>query len=161
MNDWEEKMAESDADAKAEALKTWYTRLLDQVVKEMIRVKAVTGAAVQASPVWMVPNEVLIAKVWGVANESDFVWTMSIDKLISDYIAGSLAATPRDVARHFSLKWQMDADRLVNFDQKTAPDKKTDERMQDYSNKLIQYAETLYDLANRDDAWEERQSFAE
>jgi hypothetical protein len=156
----EKQMTESSADADAKATKSWYTKLLDNVVKEMIRLEAVSGSAVQANPVWMVPNEMLIAKVWGIDSESDFIWTMSVDKLISDYIAGSLAATPRDVARHFSMKWQMDADRLVSFEQNKTSGEKNVERMQAYANKLIQYAETLYDLADRDEVWEERQSFA-
>ena len=147
-------MADSKADA--DAVKSWYTNLLDKVVKEMIDIKAVTDTAVQASPVWMIPNEVLIAKVWGVSKESDFIWTLSVDKLIADYIAGSLAASPRDVARHFSMKWQMDADRLRNFEQNEMSGEKPDERMQELSNKLIGYAEALSDLANRDDAWEEQ-----
>lgn len=154
-------MAESKAAADAAALESWYKSLLDQVVKEMIRIKAVTGVAVQASPVWMVPNVMLIAKVWGIHNESDFVWTISVDKLIADYIAGSLAASPREVARHFSLKWQMDADRLLNFEKNKAPVGSTDTRMQVYSKQLIQHAESLYDLADRDDVWQERQSFGD
>jgi len=154
-------MTESKADAEAEALKSWYTHLLDNVVKEMIRLKAVTGEAVQAAPVWMVPNQMLMAKVWGVTKEHDFIWTLSVDKLISDYIAGSLATTPRDVAKHFSMKWQMDADRLLNHPQVKGAGDKPDEKMQDFSNKLIQHAETLYDLANRDEPWEERQSLTD
>lgn len=157
MFDRENNMAESNAGADAEAVKAWYTNLLDKVVKEMIDIKAITDTAVQASPVWMIPNEVLIAKVWGVSKESDFIWTLSIDKLIADYIAGSLAASPRDVARHFSMKWQMDADRLRNFEQNKASGEKPDERMQELSNKLVGYAEALYDLTNRDDAWEDQQ----
>lgn len=159
MTDRENKMAESKADAEAEALKSWYTKLLDNVVKEMIRLEAVSGAAVQASPAWMIPNEMLIAKVWAVSKEHEFIWTLSVDKLISDYIAGSLAATPRDVARHFSMKWQLDADRLVDFERSKGSGKKAEKRMKEYSNKLIQHAETLYDLANRDEAWEVRESF--
>lgn len=153
-------MADSKADAEAEALRSWYTGLLDKMVKEMISVKAVSGDAVQATPVWMARNEVLIAKVWGISNESDFVWAISVDKLIADYVAGSLAATPREVARHFALKWQMDADRLVNFGSSDASNEVSPERMQAYSDRLIQYAETLYDMANRDEPWEELQSFA-
>lgn len=151
-------MTESTADAETKALEAWYKSLLDQVVQEMIRLKAVTGVAVQAAPVWMVPHEILIAKVWGINNESDFVWSVSVDKLIADYIAGSLAATPRDVARHFSLKWQMDADRLLSREHNKLAVEKADTRMQDFSNKLIKHAETLYDMANRDDVWQERQS---
>lgn len=152
-------MTESNTDANSEALRSWYKPLLDNVVKEMIRIKAVTGVAVQASPVWMVPYEVLIAKVWGISHDSQFIWTISIDKLIADYIAGSLAATPREVARHFSLKWQMDADRLLDFKENKAPVENSDTHMQAYSKQLIQYAESLYDLASRDDVWQERQTF--
>jgi len=152
-------MTESNADADTEALGSWYKPLLDNVVKEMIRIKAVTGAAVQASPVWMVPYEILIAKVWGITHENEFVWTISVDKFIADFIAGSLAATPREVARHFSLKWQLDADRLPNLIKSTVPIENADTRTQAYSKQLIRYAETLYDLANRDDVWQERQTF--
>ena len=151
-------MADATADADTKALEAWYKSLLDQVVQEMIRLKAVTGVAVQAAPVWMVPHEILIAKVWGINNENDFVWSVSVDKLIADYIAGSLAATPREVARHFSLKWQMDADRLLSREHNKLAVEKSDTRMQDFSKKLIKHAETLYEMANRDDVWQERQS---
>ncbi len=154
-------MAESKANAEKEALEAWYKPLLDQVVKEMIRIKAVTGVAVQASPAWMVPHDILIAKVWGMDNEADFVWTISVDKLIADYVAGSLAKSPREVARHFSLKWQLDADRIASLETVKAPVADGGNSMQAYSKKLIQYAETLYDLAERDDAWQELQPLAE
>jgi len=148
-------MTESNADTTSEAPEEWFKPLLDKVVAEMIRLKAVTGVAVQANPVWMMPDEILMAKVWGVGHENDFVWTISVDKLIADYVAGSLAKTPRDVARHFSLKWQMDADRILQLENKKLPIENPDVRIRDYSKKLIHYAETLYELAGRDDAWEQ------
>jgi hypothetical protein len=154
-------MAESKADADIKALEAWYKSLLDQVVKEMVRLKAVQGVAVQAAPVWMIPHEVLIAKVWGVNHENDFVWTASVDKLIADYIGGSLAATPRDVARHFSLKWQMDADRILNVEKSKLAVENPDSKMQDFSKRLIHHAESLYEMANRDDVWQERQSLGD
>jgi Domain of unknown function (DUF4826) len=154
-------MVESNADADIKALESWYKSLLDQVVKEMVRLKAVQGAAVQAAPVWMIPHEVLIAKVWGVNHENDFVWTASVDKLIADYIGGSLAATPREVAKHFSLKWQMDADRILNVEKSKLAVENPDSKMWDFSNRLIQHAESLYEMANRDDVWQERQSLGD
>lgn len=151
-------MTESSPHVNNKALESWYKPLLDNVVKEMIRLKAITGVAVQASPVWMVPHEILIAKVWAVNQESDFVWTISVDKLIADYVAGSLATTPREVARHFSLKWQMDADRLLKLNEKKLAIENTDPKMRDYSKRLIQYAESLYEMTNRDDAWDQLQT---
>lgn len=151
-------MAGSDATADSDAVRSWFTKLLDQVVKEMIRLKAVTGVAVQAAPVWAVPNDLLMAKVWAVGKESDFVWTLSVDKFIADYVAGTLAATPRDAARHFSLKWQMDADRIQGVANSKSTSKKDKKRMHDYSARLITYAEMLYDLSGREEVWKEQVS---
>jgi hypothetical protein len=152
-------MTESNAEADAEAIKSWYTKLLDKMVKEMIDIKAVSGDAVQAAPVWMVPYQMLIAKVWGISKEHEFVWAISVDKLIADYVSGSLAATPQDVARHFALKWQMDVDRLLSVDSGQAPGDVTQEQMKDYANQLKEYAEVLYEMANQDDLWTEQFSF--
>lgn len=153
-------MAEANADADAAAVKAWYTKLLDKTVKEMIDAEAVTGEAIQAAPVWMVPNEMLIAKVWSISKEHEFVWSISVDKLIADYVAGSLAATPQAVARHFALKWQMDVDRLLSVDADKAPGNVTAEQLKDYANRLTDYAEVLYELAERDDVWTKQHSFA-
>ncbi|MCH9694036.1 MAG: DUF4826 family protein [Gammaproteobacteria bacterium] len=153
-------MTESSADAERKALESWYKPLLDNVVKEMIRIKAISGEAVQATPVWMVPDDILMAKVWGVNRENDFVWTISVDKLIADYVAGSLAATPRDVARHFSLKWQMDAERLLSLSKDRPAVENIDPKVRQHSEQLVRYAETLYDLAGQDDAWEQLPTFA-
>lgn len=148
-------MTEENANAEQEALEAWFKPLLDNVVKEMIRLKAIDGVAVQAAPVWMVPHEILMAKVWGINKESDFVWSVSVDKFIADFVAGSIAPTPREVARHFAMKWQMDADRLLNMEQSRAPVANPGMDVQAYAKQLITYAEMLYDLAGRDDAWEQ------
>ncbi len=152
-------MAAANADADAADVKAWYTRLLDQMVKEMIAIEAVTGDAVQATPVWMVPYQMLIAKVWGISSESEYIWAISVDKLIADYVAGSLAATPQDVARHFALKWQMDVDRLLSVDPGQAPGNVTSEQMKDYAKRLTEYAEVLYEMAGQNDLWTEQFSF--
>ena len=148
-------MSASKTETETDPVKIWYKLLLDKVVKEMIRLEAVKGVAVQASPEWMVPNDILIAKVWGLGYEDDFIWTISIDKFIADFVAGPLAATPRDVARHFSLKWQMDADRIVEHEKAKAPPATTDKKMMDYSEQLVHKAELLYDLSSRDHVWEQ------
>jgi hypothetical protein len=154
-------MADKKPDNDPEAIREWYTKLLDNVVKEMISLKAVSGAAVQAAPVWAAPTEMLMAKVWGVGSESDFVWTLSIDKFIADYIAGSLATTPREAAQHFSMKWQMDAERLAAFAKSEKADAKSEEKIKENSAKLIQYAEFLYDLTTRDEVWQEQPPLAD
>ncbi len=154
-------MSESSATADRKAIEAWFKPLLDKVVKEMIDLKIVEGLTVQATPVWMLPHELLLAKVWAVGKESEFVWTMSVDKLISDYVGGSIAATPQQVARHFSLKWQLDADRLLNLKKNDPSVKISDSDMQEYASRLIHYAETLHELSVRDEAWDQLDAYSD
>ena len=146
-------MTESKTEKEREALKDWFKPLLDAVVQEMLKRNAVTGTAVEASPAWAFPNKILIAKVWGMGQKTRFIWTISGEGVITDYIAGSMAATPKDAARHFALKWQMDADRLREVGKSKGPTDDAQLQMSNYANKLIQDAESLYDLTERDEVW--------
>ena len=146
-------MTESKTEKDNEALKKWFKPILDDVVKEMIARKAIVGAAVEASPAWAFPNQILIAKVWGMGQKNKFIWTISGEGVITDHIAGSMAATPKDAARHFALKWQMDADRLRQVGNSKSPVGNTDTHMGNYADKLIADAESLYDLTEREDIW--------
>ena len=91
-----------------------------------------------------------------IHQKSQFIWTISGDSVITDHVAGSVAVTPQEVARHFSLKWQMDADRLTALAQDKAPVENTETHMEAYTEKLIQYAELLYELTTRDEIWKQK-----
>ena len=146
-------MTKSEAELEREALRDWYKPLLDGVVQEMLKRKAVAGTAVEATPVWIFPNRILIAKVWGMGQKTRFIWTISGDGVITDYIAGNTAKTPKDAARHFVLKWQGDADRLFAVAKSKGSTVDAKLQMNNYANKLIQDAEFLYDLTERDEVW--------
>ena len=148
-------MTEANDAMDKEALKAWYTKLLYTVVREMIKIGAVSGTAAEARPVWISPYKVLIAKVWEASQKSNFIWTISGDRVITDHIAGSVAATPKEAALHFSLKWQLDADRLADLAKNKAPVENKEAHMEAYTEKLIQYAELLYELASRDEVWQQ------
>ena len=149
-------MTESTADMSNEAIKSWYTKLLYGVVREMVKIGAVPGTAAEARPVWISPYKVLIAKVWEASQKSNFIWTISGEAVITDHVAGNVAATPREAARHFSLKWQMDADQLLVLAKNRPPAENTEANMGGYTDKLIQYAEYLYDMASNDEIWQQR-----
>jgi hypothetical protein len=147
-------MTDPKLDAENEELKSWYKGVLDNVVKEMIRAEVITGAAVEAAPVWAVPNRLLIAKVWEVSRKNSFVWAIAGGDWITDHINGSLATNPRDAARHFSLKWQMDADRMLEMAKTKTSDENTRANVETVVNKLIYQAESLYELTNREAGWQ-------
>ena len=146
-------MTESSVETDKEALRAWYKTVLDAVVKDMIKIGAVTGTAVEASPVWAVPNEILIAKVWGAAQKNQFIWTISGNSVFTDHIAGSMAATPKDVAKHFALKWQLNAEQILDQAKNTPAVEGSEADSKLYSDQLIEYAESLYGLTVRDDVW--------
>ena len=144
-------MTDSKAEKDRAALDSWFKPLIDATVKEMLARQAVTDTAVEASPVWMLPYKILISKVWGISQKTRFIWTISGEAVVTDHIPGSMAATPRDAARHFSLKWQMDADRLIAVGKSKKPAE--GQHMGNYANKLIRDAESLYDLTEQADIW--------
>jgi len=147
-------MTESKTDTDKESLKAWFKPLLDTVVVDMQARNVVAGTAVEASPVWMFPYKILIAKVWGLGQKSRFIWTIAGEAVITDHIPGNMAATPKDAARHFSLKWQMDADRLIALGNSKRPVERTQQHMGNYADRLIRDAEALYALTERDEIWQ-------
>ena len=148
-------MTELNTGSEKEALRAWFKPLLDEVVQEMLKRNAVTGTAVEASPTWAFPGKILIAKVWGMGQKTRFIWTICGEDVITDHIPGSMATTPKDAARHFALKWQMDADRLLAVGSSKSPTQDSREQMGNYANKLIKDAEALYDLTERDGIWQQ------
>lgn len=146
-------MTEKQNTTEASELQAWYKPLLDHVVSEMLRAGTVSGAAVEAAPIWVVPQQILIAQVWGAGQKSNFIWTIAGDAAILDHIAGSVAATPRDAARHFALKWQMDAEQLRGVARRKTASAQDAKQLAAYADRIVQCSEQLYDLAGRDDIW--------
>lgn len=147
-------MTEKQNSTEASELRAWYKRLLDNVVSEMLRAGAVSGAAVEAAPIWVVPQQILIAQVWGAGQKNNFIWTIAGDGAILDHIAGPVAATPRDAARHFALKWQMDAEQLRRVAQRKTASQHDAKQISAYADRIVECSERLYELAGRDDVWE-------
>jgi hypothetical protein len=146
-------MTEEKLNPDTDRLKAWFKPLLDATVNRLIKAGAVSGTAVEAAPAWAEPNRILIAKVWGVGQRNQFLWAVSGEDVIADHIPGSMAKTPQEAARHFALKWQMDAERLLSMTENKAMTEKTAAHMKVHRNKLIRQAEHLYELTTHNEIW--------
>ncbi len=146
-------MTETNAATDSDAIKAWFKPLLDNAVLELQARNVVSGTAVEASPVWMFPYKILLAKVWALGQKNRFTWTIAGEAMITDHIPGKMAATPRDAIRHFALKWQMDADRLISVANSNTPVEGKREHLSAYAKKLIRDAEDLYGLTEQDGIW--------
>lgn len=131
--------------------RSWWKPLLDETVQRLIKAGAVSGAAVEAAPVWMAPNSILLARVWSAADKRNFIWAVSGPDVFPDHIAGNLAVDPQAAARHFSLKWQMDAERLRQIG--AGRSGAQGERIAKQADELVRRAEMMYDLSAQDEIW--------
>jgi hypothetical protein len=118
-----------------EELKAWAKRQLDEAVHELMG-KGIAGSMlVEAKLAWIFPFTILIGKVREQDQPGRFDWFICGD-LPTDYVPSSVASTPRDAARHFALKWQLDADR------------------QDAGSQLAEKAQALYELVDQSELWQ-------
>jgi hypothetical protein len=131
----------------------WFKPMLDAMIKEINKTGAIKGAALEANPVWGLEDKLLISKVWSTANKSKFIWTITGESAVTDHIPGSMAATPQEAARHFSYKWQVDAERLSEMAKAESPVANSGAIIEAHAKKVIEYAESLYDLVSRDEVW--------
>ena len=136
--------------------KSWYKGLLDEMVQDLLKAQVLTGVTLDASPVWMVPGKILIARVWPTLEKSRFIWAIAGDAVVPDHADGTVAVGPREAARHFSMKWQMDAEQMHRNTGQLAADNEAARAMKAHADRLIQGAELLYDLSERKEIWKPR-----
>ena len=96
-------------------------------------------ALIEVKPAWTLPFQLLIGKAREQSDARSFQWFICGDMPL-DHLDSDTASTPREVAKHFAMKWQLDAARLQD----------------DSSETLIENAEALYALADDDNLWADK-----
>lgn len=110
--------------------------------------------------VWAVPHKVFLGKVWPKHDRRSIHWVIAGESLPTDHIEARLAATPREAARHFALKWQMESTRLAALagpDPRSPPQAGGPRAEVDWTqigSTLERQAELLYCYVDRDDLWD-------
>jgi hypothetical protein len=90
----------------------------------------------EARPAWILPFQIVIGQSRISSGDTSFIWVIG-GKVPADCLPSNAAQTPREAARHFSLKWQLDSESLAG-----------EEAMA-----LIRIAEHLYSIVDNDDYW--------
>jgi len=136
-----------------EAVTAWIRDTLDKAVHEITSLGVIDDKLVEARPVWSVPYRVLIGQVREASDRSAFSWIISGD-LPTDHISSTVAATPREALRYFSIKWQQDAARYNDPAERSAHGLDESKDWAQMTEKLIAKAEELYDMAEEDRLWD-------
>ncbi len=146
-----------DADsteAQRDAFVAWAKTKLDGAAR-VLREKGVYAAQpVEARVSWTLPHKVLIGKIRRADKLQDFVWVIAGEDLPTDHAEAVVAAEPRDVARHFALKWHLDAARIEGLDASDGPRTRGgDVDWSGIGGGLTQCAETLYGYVDDEEIW--------
>jgi hypothetical protein len=120
-----------------EAVQAWAKEHVDRAVADLMKSGEVSGSMIEGRPAWAMPDRFVIGQVRDKHNLGGFIWIIAGD-FKTDRIGSSVAATPRDAARHFALKWQLDAEKADGKDEE-----------------LVKRAEDLYAMTEHNGAWDE------
>ena len=128
-------MQEIDSEKRRAKFEAWTRQQLDMVVDDIMQKDVFESNFLEARPAWSFPFVVLICQVREQGESGRFAWTIS-GIVPTDYLNSEAAATPRDAARHFAMKWQLEAAREKELDPA-----------------LVERAESLFELINNDSLW--------
>lgn len=129
----------SDQKQEDESALAWARETFDKAVQVIIDRGVLDGALVEAKPSWALPNKLVVGQVRETNESTGFNWVICGHLMPTDHLGSGVATTPRDAARHFSLKWQLDATRA---------------KEPSVADILIARAEELYEIVEDDSFWQ-------
>jgi len=136
------KMTQNN-DMTPEEQKQWVREQYQVATKYLAEQGLVTDSVLVEESRYIVP----IVAVWKLkAINGQYFWVICGD-LPTDFSKVDVAKNPRDAIRHFSFKWQMQAENLF----KAAKQEQTD-----FAELLVSRAEGLYSLYEDDKFWNDK-----
>lgn len=136
----------------AEQRDNWVKETLDSAIHEIINTRQFDAPVIRAKPVWHLSGALLLAK-FEVADSA--YWLIAGGGGPTDILNSELANQPRDAARHFSLKWQLGAQQLLDGEV-APPVDMTEQELREKTGNLIKCAESLSELVSAEQFWLDR-----
>ena len=138
-----------------EKLDAWIKTQLSAAVRSLTDQGVIEGLLVEAKPAWVLPFQILIGKIRAQEKPNEFYWFICGESP-TDFVGSAVASIPREVARHFALKWQLQAAR---HQAKGNQSPTTDFNRDEIDTQLAEKAEALYGLVENMDLWLQKGSF--
>ncbi len=143
-------------------VRPWIKRLLGRAVYDLMDRGIIDSTFVESKPAWAAPFQVLIGKIRNYGDSENFIWVIC-GEVPTDHLDSTAAATPREAARHFVMKWQLGAARHQEPSAGNSPENSSRLVAKPHLNEelvdkeLAGKAESLYALVEDAGLWE-RQS---
>jgi hypothetical protein len=133
-----------------EEVYAWASATSETVAAHMVQRKLLKGK-IRVETRWILPHRIFLGVAWSKDNPGRKYWVIS-GEVPTDHLDARTARSPRDAARHFALRWQLQGARVG-----TAADGEGHKGEVDWKGmeqRLAEHAEFLYSLVTRDDPWE-------
>lgn len=131
-------MSENEKATMSEPARKWMRETFDTAIRELIAGGLIEVEVIEARPTWALEGQAVIGQIREANASSLFRWVICGD-VPTDHIGSEVAATPRDAAKHFSMKWQIDAERQSATSE---------------AGRLVTKAEQLFELTEMDELWD-------
>ena len=132
--------------------RSWAKEELNRAIGVITDQGVIDSPLVESRPVWMKPFDIVIGQLRDQGVQTEFLWVIS-GSVPTDCLHSNVAASARDAARHFSMKWQLEASRCEDpaERQRLGLDPATD--WEAHSKALTARAEYLYDIVDDSQFW--------
>lgn len=150
MTENEEQAPLSDAEQQA-AYEAWLKKELNSHATHLFKHSLIDGK-VEVAIAWALPGRLCIGTVTSKLDSAKAFWVISGD-IPTDHLALKQAPSAREAAKHFAMKWQLQAARLAESQSvgRSADDPKV---FTEASAELTRKAEALYALTEQDEHWQ-------
>ena len=120
--------------------------MVDQAVQQFIEQGVVDSPLLEAKPCWGAPPGIVMAMLREQGAPAHSFWLICGTDVPFDYVAASAAATPREAARHFAMRWHLQAARhsTGTSDAIGSPEQVA---------RLVSQAEAVFRFVNDDAFW--------
>lgn len=139
-------------EANAPPLIDWARQQLDRAVDDLQQSGAFDSNLVEVKPAWAFPRSLVIGKIRELGETDRFFWVI-VDDQPADYLSSTAATTPREAARHFAMKWQLDAARRRDPKAREGLDSSALKEWDSLCISLEDRAQSLYELVAEDSLW--------
>jgi hypothetical protein len=147
-------MSEQSEGRESEELAAWTRKMLDAAVEEILNLGILQEVIVEARPAWTLPHKIMIGQVRNSGERRNFHWFIC-GEVPTDYLDSAAATTPREAARHFVMKWQLEAARCQDLSVQESLGMDPTKRWDLIGRNLAEKAEALYTLVDDETIWQQ------
>lgn len=137
-------------DEQQAAFEEWVSRQLNSHATHLFKQGLIDGK-VDVGIAWALPGRLCIGTVQSKRDPAKAFWVISGD-IPTDHLQLKQAKTAREAAKHFALKWQLQATRLAES-QSVGRDAKDGKVWSGAGEELHRKAEALYAITEMDEHW--------